>query len=277
MSATSGIRENLLSKMAWSASARLAALEARRRKRGTPTREYGAESDILREMKDGGWENPSAETLTALARFESERKVYAKDLLGCTGPIASRMQNPTKKVEAAFYGNGLNVNVNLTSDSGEAAHWERVIIDKKVLMMNFTLSKELQGMGVGREVFRKQLDVFDSMGIEELSVTAGLDRGGYAWARHGYLPKPTQVWDLGISIRKRVDNLKSILRPEEYTGLMKLADALPNHPEALWGVSDSRYGNQILSGTVWGGYLDLKKSSTQRTRLENYIGYKRKV
>ena len=111
---------------------------------------------------------------------------------------------------------------------------------------------------------------------EKLTVMAGLDKGGYAWLRYGYLPEALELKGLYSYVTGQITSIEDRIPGAESLALRTLAGKFWEMPEATWLVADSKYGNEIFSGSAWDGYLDLREGSSQRTRLENYIGYKPK-
>lgn len=50
----------------------------------------------------------------------------------------------------------------------------------------FEVAKEFQGIGIGTRVYDAAIDLYRNRGIKFIELTAGLDVGGYAWAKRGF-------------------------------------------------------------------------------------------
>lgn len=136
---------------------------------------------------------------------------------------------------------------------------------------------------------RANIDHYRQLGLSHVDVNAGLDRGGYAWARYGFVPSQ-ESWDvLRAALRARVNEPSLDLAPAERRALL---DLLGNsEPRTIWTIADNRtpavingqplmfrgkpvpLGNHLLSGTNWSGSLDLNDASVMR-RFYDYVGPK---
>ncbi len=123
-----------------------------------------------------------------------------------------------------------------------------------------------------------------------MNVTAGLDRGGYVWARSGFLPSQ-ESWDaLRPVLRDKILDPRLDLTPAVRQPLLEF---LQNRdPHAIWHIADSRtpvvidgkpimlgdkplpLGNHLLSNTDWAGNLDLNDAKAMG-RFDDYVGPKK--
>ena len=143
----------------------------------------------------------------------------------------------------------------------------------------FQLASGHQGKGLGKEILASSVKVYDEIGVKSISLNAGLDVGGYAWAKYGFKPKSgVQTEWLFDNLRDRLDDLAVS------TGVRRTVERLlsDNKPEAIWAISDLNgvtvqdrdgpvpLGKALLLGTNWEGSLDLKCPDS-RARFDQYI------
>lgn len=72
---------------------------------------------------------------------------------------------------------------------------------------DFQVPVAAQGKGVAKEMFRKSLDLYKAADVDQITLEANVDVGGYAWFRYGFIPtSPFEIdkivdWIYGISNR----------------------------------------------------------------------------
>jgi GNAT superfamily N-acetyltransferase len=143
----------------------------------------------------------------------------------------------------------------------------------------FQLSSGRQGQDLGKELLAKSVEVYDQIGVGSVSLYAGLDVGGYAWAKYGFKPESEQAAKrLFDTVRGRLDEL------DVPNGVRRSVERLlsDNRPEAIWALSDlngvtveeydgpTTLGKALLLGTSWPGTLDLTCPDS-RARFDQYI------
>jgi GNAT superfamily N-acetyltransferase len=152
------------------------------------------------------------------------------------------------------------------------------------------LSPEFEGQGLGRDILRANIDYYRQLGLSRVDVNAALDRGGYVWARYGFVPTQ-EAWDaLRPVLRAKVGEPSLNLAPAERQATLDLLES-PD-PRTIWHIADDRtptvidgqplmfrdkpvpLGNHLLSGNGWEGSLDLKDQATLE-RFYNYVGSNR--
>lgn len=137
--------------------------------------------------------------------------------------------------------------------------------ERTVYNAYFALDSQYQGMGVAKQIFRNQIDVYRRMGnIDKVTVSAGLDGGGHTWARFGFVPDRAD-WISNrqqmLSRLRGVTNLdpahralaESIIRRDNPI----YARALAGMPMAA-GAQEGVLGRKLMAGTHWHGTLDLR-------------------
>lgn len=119
-----------------------------------------------------------------------------------------------------------------------------------------------QGQNIGRtHLASLLLDFYLPAGIERVAVTAGLDVGGYTWARAGFIPTPESWISLQAELRRRYDGLR-------LNDPILLATIFDDDPRSIWGVADHKQGKRLLLGTGWKGSIDLTDAEMlERLRL----------
>jgi hypothetical protein len=99
------------------------------------------------------------------------------------------------------------------------------------------------GHGIGRKIMRNQIEFFIASGCEKLEMNAGLNAGGYTWARLGFLPydkgeHKDDFRELRNDVRSRYKKIEPLLDAGEkarMAEILKFKDA-----KAVWKLADSR-------------------------------------
>ncbi len=159
---------------------------------------------------------------------------------------------------------------SISPDTGVAEH------------VYFELNDELQDAGLAKDILRANIAYYRQLGLSRVNVTAGLDRGGYVWARYGFVPSQGS-WDaLRPVLRDRLDDPSFNLTPAVRQQVLDLLE--DRDPHAIWRIAGNRtpvtiegetlpLGNRLLSGTDWEGSLDLNDAEAM-DRFDKYVGPK---
>lgn len=136
------------------------------------------------------------------------------------------------------------------------------------------------GEGIGKDVLRSQIALYEKLGMKKVEVGANIDVGGYAWAKYGFVPH-THEWRsiMRSSLSRAVDRDLTpsytdhkghtiTTTDEDKSGLKKLIQS--DDPKAFWAIADSKHGKKLLLGTSWHGTLDLRDEPTMR-RFKAYV------
>jgi GNAT superfamily N-acetyltransferase len=147
------------------------------------------------------------------------------------------------------------------------------------------LNDDAQGKGIAKNLLGNQVDLYDKMGLDEVGVHASLDRGGYSWARYGFLPHVDDWTYMRDTLGRKLDRVRSQIGDPLYQGVRAAINL--NDPTYIWYISDvdimikkplseekMPLGKYLLSGTSWGGKLDLHNPD-QMTRFWDYVKPKR--
>jgi hypothetical protein len=120
-----------------------------------------------------------------------------------------------------------------------------------------------QGQNIGRtHLAALLLDFYLPAGIERVAITAGLDTGGYTWARAGFAPTPESWKSLRAELMRRYKGFR-------LNDPILLATILDDDPRGLWDVADHKQGKRLLLGTSWQGSIDLTEIRSL-ARLRRY-------
>lgn len=129
-----------------------------------------------------------------------------------------------------------------------------------------------QGAGLVKKYMKNLVALSNDLGMKSIGLQAGLDVGGYAWAKYGFAPDVLE-WDAlkkVIAAKVESENIllgKSALQVKAYKSIMQ-----STNPESLFALSDiPELGKEILLGTTWAGKLDLTNPEAM-TRFMAYIG-----
>jgi hypothetical protein len=160
----------------------------------------------------------------------------------------------TEKKAGAILGRDLPGDVRFTLEFRERgmAHFtiynkEKIFSDsravdfgKRTLLPGFVECKD-QGRGIGRTLMRNQIEFFRACGIRRFSITAGLEAGGYSWARFGFLPKKLSGNYFNEHtrdhVRERYDLIKKLLTGEERDSLDRIVKL--RRLKDIWRLADA--------------------------------------
>jgi hypothetical protein len=143
------------------------------------------------------------------------------------------------------------------------------------------LDEELQGQGIAKRLLSNQVDIYEAMGINKVEVSTGLARGGYAWARYGFLPSEAEWHEVRVEAVARIRPILNDLTSAQRVELESILRT--NDPHAIWDLADFTWpvganqvplGKYLLSGNDWHGTLDLKDPVTME-RFNDYVGRKK--
>ena len=130
----------------------------------------------------------------------------------------------------------------------------------------------LRGHGIAKKIFKSSLQFYDSIGLQSITLEAGMSAGGYAWLRFGAIPNKSswtrlrgEILDTLYRYKERDNIPKSVV-----TLMTKLANQTSSKA-ALAIAAIPYWGRQYLSGTWWHGAFDLKKNTLSRKTLEGYL------
>ena len=108
-------------------------------------------------------------------------------------------------------------------------------------------------------------------GKSSLTLDAGLDVGGYAWAKYGFKPTAKSWEALKKSLYAKASKSGYLtLLPEEKLVLLK-AILMSDDPASIFTLSDTDLGKDLLLGESWSGALNLGDSESV-TRFLSYVG-----
>lgn len=131
-----------------------------------------------------------------------------------------------------------------------------------VLPLNF------QGKGVLKKVFQNSLQQYINMDAKIIHIYAGLNGGGYVWARHGFVANnKAEVETILNDAKMRLS--ATDFKPVEHIFNTYYAKS-PNgisFPMRLWAMLDTM--KPILMGAHWQGHVNLDNS----TQLRNFNSY----
>jgi hypothetical protein len=137
-----------------------------------------------------------------------------------------------------------------------------------------------RGVETAKHVLRQNIAYYRQLGLSRVEMYAGLDRGGYAWAKYGFAPT-RDWWDaLRPMLRDRISVPALNIATADRQAILNLLEN--GDPRTVWDIADSRMpvsvvsgtlplGKLLLSGTSWKGSLDLNDASALR-RFHAYFG-----
>jgi GNAT superfamily N-acetyltransferase len=130
------------------------------------------------------------------------------------------------------------------------------------------LPKKHRGKGIGKKVLAVCLEQYLKMGVEKIHVQAGLEDGGYVWARAGFRAKKRAEVDLILAAAKAAkfesDDLAIVQSWYD--------DHYNNFPDLPFKIEDwarIKAMEPILRQSNWHGEIDL----TKQDELINFTRY----
>jgi hypothetical protein len=122
--------------------------------------------------------------------------------------------------------------------------------------------------GTGLKILKTWFELYELMQVQHIEVNAGLEDGGYVWARAGF--KATR--------RKDVDKILALaklnLTPDRLRVIQAYYDDhynnFPDQPFPLENWTRLSYMKPVLKGSSWHGEIDLTNES-EMTNFKNYV------
>ncbi len=125
-----------------------------------------------------------------------------------------------------------------------------------------------RGKGLVKNVFQTSLQQYINMGLGMILVHAGLEQGGYVWAKHGFVAIERH------EVEYILDDARMKLSASEFIPVKHIFDKYyadfpqgKEFPMILWALYAPM--KVILSGSDWHGALDLQNPK----QFRNFISY----
>ena len=141
----------------------------------------------------------------------------------------------------------------------------------------FSVIAERQGRGLATLLTRNSVEVYRAVGISRVTLTAGLEGGGYVWARFGFLPTRDSWKQVRGAVQAKLASVGKIPPEAEEALGYALAD---DDPAAIWEIADldatiggRALGRLLLSGAAWDGMLEFNNMDAT-DRLSAYVTVK---
>ena len=102
----------------------------------------------------------------------------------------------------------LSVEGKLQEDGKDIGEYQRSIDLKNnsAYSAYFVLKKSERGAGVGKTLLKSNVEMYQKLGLDKVTVSANIDVGGYAWAKYGYVPTADSWSSLSSTIRDKLTN-----------------------------------------------------------------------
>jgi hypothetical protein len=125
-----------------------------------------------------------------------------------------------------------------------------------------------RGKGLARLIFRPSLQQYVNMGVGKIVVHAGLETGGYTWARNGFTANNKD--EINLILEKAKNRLSDV----QYNAVLRVYN---NYYGANPGGTafqiikwaEMRFMKDVLLGADWQGTMDLSDSE----QFSNFINY----
>jgi len=134
-----------------------------------------------------------------------------------------------------------------------------------------------KGKGIAKKVLREQVSLYRKIGLEQITIHANINIGGYAWARYGFVPTAKSWKKLRQYLAEKLENLK-VAKPIPQNVKESILELLSSDdPKFIWTLADIEYkirgvpiGKKLLLGSDWDGAFDLLDEETMK-RFANYV------
>lgn len=126
----------------------------------------------------------------------------------------------------------------------------------------FEIDKKYQGKGLSKDIFKALYKQDKRIGVNQMTVFANIDVGGYTWAKYGFSTRNK------VSALRAVRSEKAKSFIEEYYATNNLADS-EKFPMILIA---KNFDKEELLGKNWLGILDLD-NEIERNIFEKYIKF----
>lgn len=148
---------------------------------------------------------------------------------------------------------------------------EIVLKDLSVIHSLLRINDDYQGKSVAKNLLQNSVNAYKHIGIKRIDVHANIEVGGYAWSKYGFKPN-SKSWRnfLGDSLDSSRSDEWWDIPYDDRASVLKLLDS--KDPKAIWAISDSKYGKQLLLKSNWFGELDL----TDKESMDRFNAYVRK-
>ena len=171
-----------------------------------------------------------------------------------------------------------NGNVEIGFD-GISEHGEEFVLRRAFLREDgkvhihhklLEIPDEMQGIGIGKELFKAMIPQYLQMGADSIEIRANLSAGGYAWARYGFSAinrNEAEMAIMGSPADKGIkESAKNIIK-RFYVGKNE------NEPFPMNLLASQEWGFKLLFGpkVEWYGTINLKDRNSVKY-LKKYIG-----
>jgi hypothetical protein len=144
-------------------------------------------------------------------------------------------------------------------------------IDGKILVNHLYCIIPLlyRGKGLIKSVFKSSLQQYVNMNADKIIVHAGLDSGGYVWAKFGFVAvNNDEVSTILANAEKRLTKVQYEIINSIYIKYYARDPNGRSFPMTLWANLD--FMKDLLMGSDWKGELDLKNSE-QFSNFKEYV------
>lgn len=132
----------------------------------------------------------------------------------------------------------------------------------------FRIPAKNRGQGISKKILAPSMQEYVNMGIEHITVDAGLTHGGYVWAHYGFAGVKKS------DMKTILDKAQEMLNGTDFEVVKKIYDSYYDNdndgnrfPIIKW--VDLEYMKPVLMGTEWAGIIDFNN----KLQLTNFISY----
>jgi hypothetical protein len=105
----------------------------------------------------------------------------------------------------------------------------------------FDLEEPYQKLGISNAINKACIDYYRKLGLSRVDLEATLDRGGYTWARYGFLPTQESWGALRLVLRVKLDDPTLNIAADDQQAMLNLfRKSRPAHHLGHRGLSGAR-------------------------------------
>jgi len=210
--------------------------------------------------------------------FAAASKALGTNAEGLTRAMSRVAQSYSKEgTVKAWVDNDGDVNISITAlVDGEELSMDRIFSRNENGTLHahhdvFILPESARAKGIAAQMLLESARVYERYGVADMSATANLSVGGYAWASLGFeASRPDSFRHTMVSrmISKGIDPD----RRNELEAMMKAAGK-----DAPFALASHPLGKDIMIGSLWSAYLSLSGDTgrSYKARLVDKVGKKK--
>lgn len=219
-------------------------------------------------------------TFSDISPLEVAARLQGVSLVELAARLLVSKKTPSSGILGMSYSKNLSMRMEWAGFGSVEKFYQNVQINPtmKTLYLNALEIAEVdQASGVMSKYMLELVSVTRDMGLSSITMSTGLEVGGFAWAKYGFVPTLTSWNALTKTLKAKLAEGTVIAGvPEETVSVIHKIVA-SNEPSNIFVLSDLvaknssgvPVGRALLSGTEWEGSLVLNNASA----MERFLAY----